>query len=83
MPPQEPSAPLFLTYQQAAERLGVTAHWLRQAVAAERVAHSRLSAKVVRFTESDIESIREASRVEPKAPPKKSGPTPSRRKRAS
>jgi excisionase family DNA binding protein len=76
-----PSQPTFLTYAEAAELLGVTEHWLRKAVREQRVAHSRLSDRVIRFTPEDIEAIRAASRVEPKATkPTKSGPTPSRRR---
>jgi len=72
-------SPTFLTYAEAADLLGVTEHWLRKAVREKRVAHSRLSDRVIRFTPEDIESIREASRVTPEAKPSKRGPTPSRR----
>ena len=74
-------SPTFLTYGEAAQLLGVSEHWLKRAVREQRVAHSRLSDRVIRFTEADIEAIREASRVEPKAvKAPKSGPTPSRRR---
>jgi excisionase family DNA binding protein len=73
-------SPTFLTYAEAAERLGVTEHWLRQAVRKKRVAHSRLSDRVIRFTPEDIDAIREAARVNPETTPTKSGPTPSRRR---
>jgi excisionase family DNA binding protein len=75
-------SPTFLTYAEAADRLGVTEHWLRKAVREKRVAHSRLSDRVIRFTAEDIDAIREASRVAPEAKASKSGPTPSRRRTA-
>lgn len=76
---------VFMTYAEAAEALGggVTEHWLRKAVRERRVAHSRLSDRVIRFTVDDLAAIRESARVEPTEKPKATGPAPSRRKRAS
>ena len=85
MPTTEPSqiTPVFMEYSEAAQLLGVTEHWLRKAVREKTVAHSRLSDRVVRFTDEDIAAIRERSRVEPEAP-QKSDPTPKpSRRRAS
>ena len=85
MPTTEPTqiTPVFMEYAEAAQLLGVTEHWLRKAVREKAVAHSRLSDRVVRFTDEDIAAIRERSRVEPEAPQEKSSaPKPSRRRSA-
>ena len=84
MPTTEPTqiTPVFMEYAEAAQLLGVTEHWLRKAVREKTVAHSRLSDRVVRFTDEDIAAIRERSRVEPEAPREKSStaPKPTRRR---
>jgi excisionase family DNA binding protein len=87
MPSPEPqSPPKLMTYAEAAEVLGgaVTENWLRTAVREKRIPHTRLSDRVIRFTEADLLAFYEQSRVEPApAPRKSSGPRPSRAKRAS
>lgn len=85
MPTSEPTqiTPVFMEYAEAAQLLGVTEHWLRKAVRDKAVAHSRLSDRVVRFTDEDIAAIRERARVEPQAPQSETpAPKPSRRRSA-
>ncbi len=83
--PTQPETPEPMTYEEAASRLSVSVNWLRQAVRDKTIPHTKLSDRVIRFTEDDLRAILAQSRVEPvEAPPKKSStPAPSRRKRAS
>jgi hypothetical protein len=87
MPSPEPQSPIkLMTYAEAAERLddAVTEHWLRVAVRENRIPHTRLSDRVIRFTEDDLLEVLKQARVEPQPVPRKqSGPTPSRRKRSA
>ena len=80
--PEPPNTLRLMDYAEAAAALGggITEHWLRKAVRERRIPHTRMSDRVIRFTESDIRSIFEQHRVEP-APveaPRKSTPTPTR-----
>lgn len=55
---------LTLTYAEAAKRLGVTPRWLEDQVQHRRLPHHRFG-RQVRFTENDITTILEDSRVRP------------------
>lgn len=54
----------LLTFEQAAERLAVRESWLRKAVAAEQVPHTRIG-RHVRFTEQNLNDFIEASQRTP------------------
>lgn len=86
-PEQPPQAMHLMDYDEAAAALGggITATWLRRACRERRIPHTRMSDRVIRFTEDDIRAIIAQYRVEPvEAPPVKSStPAPSRRRRAS
>lgn len=53
----------LLKYNEAAAALSVTQSWLRRQVAAETIPFTRLSPKVVRFSERDLDEIVSAARV--------------------
>lgn len=86
--PEQPNQAInLMDYAAAARALGggITENWLRKAVREGRIPHTRLSDRVIRFTEDDVRAIVAQYRVEPvEAPRKKStAPAPSRRKKAS
>lgn len=82
----EPTPPKLLTHAEAAAFLGngVTEHWLRSEVRARRIPHTRLSDRIIRFTEADLLALLEQSRVEPTAAPQApTGPTPTKARRSA
>jgi excisionase family DNA binding protein len=68
----------LLTAEQAAQRLGVTRHWLRMATKKGAVPHLRMSPRVVRYSVADLDAYLEAARRGAPAP--EAAPTPRRRK---
>ena len=51
---------LFLTVEEAAQRLGVTAGWIYERTRRKSIPHRKLG-KFVRFTEEDLRAIVEAA----------------------
>ena len=51
---------LFLTVEEAAQRLGVTAGWIYERTRRKAIPHRKLG-KFVRFTEEDLRAIVEAA----------------------
>ena len=51
---------LFLTVEEAAQRLGVTAGWIYERTRRKAIPHRKLG-KLVRFTEEDLRAIVEAA----------------------
>jgi excisionase family DNA binding protein len=51
---------LFLTVEEAAQRLGVTAGWIYERTRRKAIPHRKLG-KFVRFTEEDLREIVEAA----------------------
>ncbi len=51
---------LFLTVEEAAQRLGVTAGWIYERTRRKAIPHRKLG-KFVRFTEEDLRTIVEAA----------------------
>lgn len=51
---------LFLTVEEAAQRLGVTAGWIYERTRRKAIPHRKLG-KFVRFTEKDLRAIAEAA----------------------
>ena len=51
---------LFLTVEEAAQRLGVTAGWIYERTRRKAIPHRKLG-KFVRFTEEDLQAIVEAA----------------------
>lgn len=55
-----PIAKLFLTAEEAAQRLGVTLSWIYERTRRKAIPHRKLG-KFVRFTEEDLQAISEAA----------------------
>ena len=53
---------VFLTVDEAAERLGVTRSWIYERTRRNRIPHRKLG-KFVRFTEQDIRAIADAAAI--------------------
>jgi excisionase family DNA binding protein len=53
--------PVFLTYAQASQRLGLSVSWLQDAVEARRIPCRRIG-RMVRFTSDDLDQIVAMSR---------------------
>jgi excisionase family DNA binding protein len=53
---------VFLTVDEAAERLGVTRSWIYERTRHNRIPHRKLG-KFVRFTEQDIRAIADAAAI--------------------
>jgi excisionase family DNA binding protein len=51
---------LFLTVEEAAERLGVTCGWIYERTRRKAIPHRKLG-KFVRFTEEDLQAICDAA----------------------
>ena len=51
---------MFLTVEEAAQRLGVTAGWIYERTRRKAIPHRKLG-KFVRFTEEDLRAIVEAA----------------------
>jgi excisionase family DNA binding protein len=51
---------LFLTVEEAAQRLGVTVGWIYERTRRKAIPHRKLG-KFVRFTEEDLQAIVEAA----------------------
>jgi excisionase family DNA binding protein len=51
---------MFLTVDEAAQRLGVTVGWIYERTRTKRIPHRKLG-KFVRFTEDDLQKISEAA----------------------
>jgi excisionase family DNA binding protein len=51
---------LFLTVEEAAQRLGVTAGWIYERTRRKTIPHRKLG-KFVRFTEDDLRAIIDAT----------------------
>ena len=51
---------MFLTVEEAAQRLGVTAGWIYERTRRKAIPHRKLG-KFVRFTEEDLRTIVEAA----------------------
>jgi excisionase family DNA binding protein len=51
---------MFMSVQEAAERLGVTEGWIYERTRRKTIPHRKLG-KFVRFTEDDLRSISEAA----------------------
>jgi hypothetical protein len=72
--------PLVYTAEQAAARLGagITANWLRERAAAERIPHTRLGRRRV-WTEADLAELLAGSYVDPTSARQRREGAPSRR----
>ena len=55
-----PIGKMFLTVEEAAQRLGVTAGWIYERTRRKAIPHRKLG-KFVRFTEEDLRAIVEAA----------------------
>jgi excisionase family DNA binding protein len=55
-----PTGKIFLTVEEAAERLGVTVGWIYERTRRRAIPHRKLG-KFVRFTEEDLRAIVEAA----------------------
>ncbi len=51
---------MFLTVEEAAQRLGVTVGWIYERTRRKAIPHRKLG-KFVRFTEDDLKAISEAA----------------------
>lgn len=51
---------MFLTVDEAAQRLGVTVSWIYERTRRKQIPHRKLG-KFVRFTEEDLQKISEAA----------------------
>ena len=55
-----PIVKIFLTVEEAAQRLGVTVGWIYERTRRKAIPHRKLG-KFVRFTEEDLRAISEAA----------------------
>ena len=55
-----PTGKIFLTVEEAAQRLGVTVGWIYERTRRKAIPHRKLG-KFVRFTEEDLRSIVESA----------------------
>jgi excisionase family DNA binding protein len=55
-----PIGKMFLTVEEAAQRLGVTVGWIYERTRRKAIPHRKLG-KFVRFTEEDLRAISEAA----------------------
>ncbi len=58
--PRSQARKIFLTVEEAAQRLGVTVGWIYERTRRKAIPHRKLG-KFVRFTEEDLQAIVEAA----------------------